>query len=738
MRTKLTVALAGAFATLALGPARAQTTPEPPAGERRALPSVTVNANADASAGGLPAPYAGGQVSRGGRIGILGNQDYMDTPFNSLNFTQELIQNQQARSVGDVLLNDPSVRTARGFGNYQQLYYVRGFPVFSDDVAYNGLYGLVPRQYMAAEFVERVEVFRGANTFLSGAGGGSVAGGGLGGLVNVVPKRATNSPITQITAGYASGDEKYIAFDLGRRFGPDQATGIRFNAAHRRGGTAVHEERAKLDAIALGLDWRSATVRLSADVGYQNNRLRHTQPSVTFGGTTTEVGRAPKASRNFGQPWTFANERDFFATVRGEIDLSPSTTLWLATGGRNGRELSELANPTVINDAGDTANNRFDAAHRDRVRTSEIGVRSKVQTGPVGHTIVASASKLSITSRNAFAFDLAGFANNLYNPTEVPEQPIGIFTGGELSDPRVTQRVDNTSYAVADTLAMLDNRLLLTLGARHQKIRDRAYDYNTGAQTSSFNKSKVSPLAGVVFKMSPQLSLYANYVEGLVRGPVAPATTPGGVVVTNNGEVFAPTKTEQTEAGIKFDSGNIGGGVAIFSTAQPIGSFSGGAPSTFSVNGEQRNRGLEITAFGVPARGFRVLGGVTFIDGKYRKTGAANTSGNEAIGVPDTQANLGFEWDLPWVRGLGFDARVVYTSSQYADAANNYKVPHWTRIDAGARYRTAIGNQVVTFRGRVDNVANKNYWQSAGGYPGAGYLVVGAPRTVTVNASIDF
>ena len=66
--------------------------------------------------------------------------------------------------MADVLQNDPSVRVARGFGNFQEVYIIRGFPVYSDDMGYNGLYGLLPRQYLAAELIERVEVFRGANS----------------------------------------------------------------------------------------------------------------------------------------------------------------------------------------------------------------------------------------------------------------------------------------------------------------------------------------------------------------------------------------------------------------------------------------------------------------------------------------------------------------------------------------------------------------------------------------------
>ena len=104
------------------------------------LATVTVNASADASAQGLSPAYAGGQVALGGRAGILGTRDSMETPFSITSYTNDLIQDKQARSVGEVLQNDPTVRVARGFGNFQESYFIRGFILNSDDVAYNGLY----------------------------------------------------------------------------------------------------------------------------------------------------------------------------------------------------------------------------------------------------------------------------------------------------------------------------------------------------------------------------------------------------------------------------------------------------------------------------------------------------------------------------------------------------------------------------------------------------------------------
>ncbi|MEQ9121435.1 MAG: TonB-dependent siderophore receptor, partial [Alphaproteobacteria bacterium] len=82
----------------------------------------------------LAPAYHGGQVASGSRAGLLGNLDVLDMPFSGAAYTHALIENQQADSVGDVLLNDPTVRVAKGFGNFQEVYLIRGFPVFSDDL----------------------------------------------------------------------------------------------------------------------------------------------------------------------------------------------------------------------------------------------------------------------------------------------------------------------------------------------------------------------------------------------------------------------------------------------------------------------------------------------------------------------------------------------------------------------------------------------------------------------------
>ena len=93
---------------------------------------------------------------------------------------------------------------------------------------------------------------------------------------------------------------------------------------------------------------------------------------------------------------------------------------------------------------------------------------------------------------------------------------------------------------------------------------------------------------------------------------------------------------------------------------------------------------------------------------------------------------------MPNVAGLSLNARALYTSTQYADGANTQEVPSWTRVDLGVNYAMRFMDRAVTLRARVDNVADKSYWASAGGYPGSGYLVQAAPRTFVVSGTVDF
>nr|WP_314740727.1 TonB-dependent receptor [uncultured Haemophilus sp.] len=699
--------------------------------EQRVEELDVIEVSSDASQSGLTKEFAGGQVAAGSRVGILGNKANLENPFASTSYTNKFIQDKQARSVADVLKNDPNVRVARGFGNFQESYFMRGFITNSDDILYNGLYGLLPRQYIASEMFERVEVQRGASAFLNGVAPG---GGSIGGTIALIPKRAPMEDLNRFNIGLSSQERTNVGADLSRRFGDNKEFGVRLNAAHTEGESTIESDKARNTVFHLGLDWKGEKARISADLGYQKNYLSSPRPSVTLSGVT-EVPAAPKATSNWGQRWTYSEERDVFGTLRAEYDFLPNFTGYAAYGFHDGKESNVLANLTVNNINGDGTQYRFDNARRNYIHTGEVGLKGSFETGSVGHEMVLSANRYQEKRKNAYVMDWQNtFATNLYSPRHIngTAYSANALTGNDLSSPAVTNRIVLNSVALGDTLSFLDKTLQVTLGARWQQIISKGFSYNSSDQYANYKEAKITPSVGIIYRFTPEFSVYGNYIESLAEGGSVTNTN-----ATNYGQILKPYVSKQKEVGVKYEfEGGFGASLALFSTEKPRGYLD--ANNFYTTKGKDRHNGAEINLYGQITPDVRLLGGVTFLQAKQRDTGSASTDGKYTIGVPKFQGNLGLEYDVKAIEGLTLESRITYTGSTYADANNTLKVKDWTRLDLGARYIALLGNTPVTLRARLDNVTNKKYWESVGGYPNYGYLVSGAPRTLSVSASIDF
>jgi iron complex outermembrane receptor protein len=240
-----------------------------------------------------------------------------------------------------------------------------------------------------------------------------------------------------------------------------------------------------------------------------------------------------------------------------------------------------------------------------------------------------------------------------------------------------------------------------------------------------------SPAYAVVVKPVEHISLYANYIEGLQTPVVV------GPLYANAGTVFPPSQTQQAEGGIKFDAGRFTATLSYFDINQPgLLTIGSGVSATQELNGRQRNRGMELNVFGEITPAVRVLGGLALIDGVQEKTQGGVNDGRKAIGVPTVTANIGAEWDMPFVPGLTLTGRVIYTGSQYVNATNTLSIPEWTRVDLGARYTFASpwNGKPIVVRAGVENVANQAYWASA--Y--SGVITLAAPRTYLVSTTFNF
>lgn len=169
---------------------------------------------------------------------------------------------------------------------------------------------------------------------------------------------------------------------------------------------------------------------------------------------------------------------------------------------------------------------------------------------------------------------------------------------------------------------------------------------------------------------------------------------------------------------------------SVFQLSQPNGVL--GADNIYRLNGTTHVRGLELNSYGEVVPGLRLMASATFYDASLIGTTGRTKDGNHPAAIPDCTFNVGADWDLPWVPGLGVNGRVQHTGHEYLDAANNLQMPAWTRYDAGLRYSTTIKRRPVVFRATLQNIFAKRYWvaQSA-------YLMESAPRTVLLSAQID-
>ena len=682
------------------------------------LPAVKVQATRQQLPGDLSPPHAGGQTASGAQIGVLGKQKLIDVPFSVTSYTSQLIEDQQAHTIADVVANDPAVRTALGYGTIAETYIIRGFEVYSDDVALNGMYGLTPRQMVGTGAIERVDIFKGATAFVNGAAPG---GSGVGGDINLQTKVADDKPISRVTVEGSASGEIGTRIDVGRRFGDNDQYGIRVNQTVEGGDTAIDRESSHSQQTAVSLDFRGEKLRLYADFIYQKEHQTENRPVVFETGNV--LPGAPSATHNYAQPWAYYQTEDTIGMLRGEYDITRNWTFYAGVGARHTTENSDTS--SVTDDNGASSGSSFTSIHKENAISAQAGVRGKFDTGPISHQVNAGWQINRVAAYNAYAFS-SSFATSLYNTPGV-NRPATTFSGGDFSDPGLTSIALMRSYVVSDTLGLFDNRFLFTIGLRHQDLIQNGYTYGTQTQSAAYNESATTPIVGAVYKIQPNLAVYANRAESLVQGGTAPSTA------LNFGETIAPYRAKQYEAGIKYDANHYGGALAIYQIRQQV-AYTNALTQIYGADGTQQHRGVEFSMYGEPINGVRLIGGVSYINAKLEDTSGGTQDGNRPIGVPAWTANANIEYDVPYVQGVTLMGRALWTSTQFLDQANKLQAPSWARFDVGARYKTKVYGHETSLKVMVTNLANRAYWSSALG----GYLTQAEPRTAWFSLTTNF
>lgn len=290
-------------------------------------------------------------------------------------------------------------------------------------------------------------------------------------------------------------------------------------------------------------------------------------------------------------------------------------------------------------------------------------------------------------------------------------------------DTYLSSKYTTDSFTIIDTMSFFDDRLQFTAGMHHQNYHAQSYN-KSGKQTGSQKYHGTSPNFGLVYKFTPDFSIYANHSETFLGGRVV------GSSYANAGELLDPAKTKSNEFGFKFKTGRMLNTISFFRAKEP-GAYAD-SNNVYGYNGRTLYKGIEISTTGQISDKLSMMAALGYTRYIWDKSNNKLEQGRDANGIPKWNANLALVYDpndsLSILGRMSFvgGAKIHYGA---------FEVPSNTRFDLGIKYRREIDHTPVTFSAMCYNVFDKKGWYTA---DQGNQLIVSDPRTFVVSATFDF
>lgn len=658
-------------------------------------------------------------VNKTSDIGVLKGKSLQDTPYSLNIMSEDYMENLQATStdalysINPVMqVNTPQSQNDNGYVN------LRGFK--NNVSAFDGM----RREKWQwthntnIEEYERLETITGLSGFLYGPSP-------IGGLRNFIPKRPTQSEEYSVTLGNAGGSGPYVHADLSSPIDEKGTFAYRLNVVVQDGETNVENQNLKKNVINFALDYNiSDNILLQGLISDSYYRLDGLQPRWYLGtGATRPDATLIDSNKLWGQEWSFQETQTRRYNTKLLWDISESVSFRAAIMKEKTIRSGNLASNTISSD--DT----------------------------YSQTITNNTNEDEIVGKGAyafldFAFDTKGInhqatigmqaSDSFWNLSEVDDSSsISTVSGLSLSSPTSISKATDSEFLYTDseryhlssrnfTLGdsiTFNPQWSLLLGASHVTLK---YEEN------NYNESTVTPSISIVYKPIEELSLYANYMEGIELGGIA-SDTNGAQTVTNGGEAMDPLKSNQIEIGAKYTYNNILYTLALFNIDKGLEYYDtiDTSTSVYVQDGRQVHKGLEFTMTGKLVEDLTVIGGFTLLDAKVKENKAnSELEGKTPKEVSELFAKLYLEYTPFKRKDISLNTGINYTGSYYSSNDNTEKLPSYTLFNIGARYATQSNKYPLTYRFNINNLTDKEYWVNSN------YL--GDRRTIHASVTMKF
>lgn len=624
----------------------------------------------------------------------------LDTPRSVQVVPKQVMSDQSASSLQDVLQNSPGITFAAGEGGRAG----GDLPVIRGQNAASSLFldGMRDASMQARDTfnLEQVEIIKGPDSVYSGRGG-------AGGSINLVSKAPKAKDAIEVT-GQIGTDRNYRGtVDSNWRLGEKSA--FRLNVMGTKGDVpgrdrAVNFERWGV-APSLMLGMGTPTRITLSYYHYQNDSMPDYSipydPRVGLPVTET-LGISRKNFYGLAKR-DFMKTRDGMATVDFQHDFSDKLTLRNVV--RYGREtadyLATQPDLTLANlPAGIVNRPAYGRYYTTKAFANQTDLSGEFLTGAIKHGFDLGFEYTSVKQTMAYTNDQVLSSDGVTKcPADLTQ------TSLRNPDPNVaypcrTARSWPAPYAT-DTLALygfdtlkLDEQWQASVGLRWDNYRTSGHDKKKQGYSRTDNLFNYQ--FGLAYKPVPQGTIYASYGTSSTPSAVAGATA-SDILRKSSDEAAAPEKSRSVEAGVKWlvldERLTLTG--SVFQDTRRNTNIEV-LPNEYEQAGQTRVRGIELGFSGAITPAWNVYGGYTFLDSKLIRGGRKDI-GAEGQDLPNTPRNAFSLWstykvlpELTLGGGAYYVDKVYGNADAGVDASGAPKarwVPSYWRFDAMAKYK---------------------------------------------------
>jgi len=566
-------------------------------------------------------------------------------------------------------------------------------------------------------FAERYEVLRGPAGSLYGQTP-------PGGLVNLVSKRPTEETLRQVGLQFGNQNRTSITGDFGGKLTEDGRLSYRLTAKLRQSDTQVDFVQDNRKAIAGALTWKIGS---ATELTLLAQTLRDDAGSAQFLPSQGTVFPSPNGELPIN---LFTGEPDYDKFVMEQQVVGYDLTHDFANGLRLSHKLRWSEVDYALNvvrgigmvPASDTMLNRraTDIYDLTRAMSTDTNLSFGLQTGAVQHDVLVGLDHRNQTSD--FKLDVGLVAPlDIYNPT------YGATVTPFTTIFNTTTEMRQTGIYIQDSIEVGNLNLLLT-------ARNDWYDLETtdnGASPATKTKNDGSEFtwrAGAVYSFDNGVSVYGSH---------ATSFAPLAGLNTTTGAPLEPTKSRQSEVGVKYAPAGRNALVTLsaFDLLQENTVVNNG--TTVSQVGESRTKGIELEARAAFDNGWALGGSVARLDTEIT-VGTAAQQGNRLPFVPDLQASLWASYDfggsLDW---LTIGGGIRHAGSSYGSTANTIKTGNFTVADLNMSFDLdkVLPGDGARFDLSIANITNEKYVTTC---DNADACYWGAERTIRGALIFDF